>query len=180
MKKRILMVLMVCVLAASFIYADNTVVFATVSPFQLQKVDSNWGTSFTSRYGWGAKAGIRKFTGPVLLGLDLGYNGFIYSANDYALTTMQLLAKVGGKAVLSDTADLNGDIGFGVEMDYYKNVFSFYPVVAGSISFSKYVKPDTAVVFGVDSSLTWPKSEDSSFKSYVWDFGFIVGVEFDF
>jgi len=180
MKKRILMVLMVCVLAASFIYAENNVVFASVSPFQSQKVDSNWYPSFTSKYGWGVRAGYRKFAGPLLLGTDLVYNGFTYSNTDYALASVQLLVKFGGKVVLSDDADLNGEIGGGIEMDYFKKVISFYPVVSASISFSKYVKPDMAVIFGVDSSMTWPRSEDSSYKASVWNFGFNFGVEFDY
>ena len=96
MKKRILMVLMVLVLAISFIYAENNILFATVSPFALQSVDTSWETTHNSDYGWGVKAGYRRHVGPLLVGADLGYQGFIHSTVGRVLTSVQLLAPVGG------------------------------------------------------------------------------------
>lgn len=174
------MVMMLLVLAASFIYAENNVVFASVSPFALQTVKTDWDTSYTSDYGWNVKAGYRRFVGPFLLGADLAYQANFYSETEYVLSNVQLLAKVGGKVVLSEQADLNGEIGAGVEMAVSRHVINFLPVVSGSCSISTYVKPDMAVVTGADLSLTWPQTKDSSYKALVWSFGVNVGLEFDF
>jgi hypothetical protein len=180
MKKRILMILMVLVLASSFIYAENNVLFATVSPFALQKVETSWDTSYNSDYGWGARAGYRRFVGPLLIGADLGYQGFKQPTTEYVLTSVQLLAKVGGKVVLADNCDLNAEIGGGVEMAVSRHVINFLPVVAGSVSLSSYVKPNMAMVVGADVSVSWPKTKDSSYKATVWQSDFNIGLEYDF
>ena len=180
MKKRILMVLMVLVLAISFIYAENNVLFATVSPFAMQNVETSWNSSFNSDYGWGAKAGYRRFVGPLLVGADLGYQGFIHSTVGRVLTSVQLLAKVGGKVTLFENADLNAELGGGVDLAVSHSAVNILPAFAGSVSLSSYVKPNMAVVIGTDFSLTWPKTKDSSYKATVWNLGVNVGVEYDF
>ncbi len=180
MIKRILMILMVLVLAASFIYAENNVLFATVSPVSIQTVNTSWNTTHISDYGWGVKAGYRRFVGPVLFGTDLTYMGFVKSTTEYPLTNVQLMAKVGGKVSLADNCDLNCDIGGGVVMGVSRSVINFLPVVAGSCSLSTYFNSDMAVVVGADLSVTWPKSKGSSYTANDWAFGINFGVEYDF
>jgi len=180
MKKRILMVLMVMVLAASFIYAENNVFFATVSPYSLQNVDTAWDTSYVSEYGWGAKVGYRRFVGPFLFGVDLEYQDFIQPTTKNLLTNVRLLGKMGGKLIGGENCDVNGDIGFGVEMAISKHVINFLPVLAGSCSISSFVNPTTAFVMGTDFSVTWPKTTDSTYKATIWNLGFTFGVECDF
>jgi hypothetical protein len=179
MKKKFLIMLMMLVLAASFVYAQNNILFASVSPFALQSVETSWNTEHNSDYGWGIKTGYRRFVGPLLLGADLAAQGYIHPGTR-VFTNVQLLAKVGGKVVISDKTDLNGEIGAGVEVDISGNVVNFLPVVAGSTSVSYFVKPKLAVVSAIDMSLTWPKSKDSSYSAYVWNYGFSVGFEYDF
>ncbi len=174
------MVLMLLILAASFVYAENNVLFATVSPFAMQNVETSWNSSFNSDYGWGAKAGYRRFVGPLLIGVDLGYQGFKQPTTELVLTSVQLLAKVGGKVTLFENAELNADIGGGIEMAVSSHVINFLPVFAGSVSLSSYLKPNMAFVFGSDFSLTWPKTKDSSYKATVLDFGVTLGLEYDF
>lgn len=180
MKKRILMILVLLILAASFIYAEHNVVFATVSPYALQIGNSDWDTSFSSKYGWGAKAGYRVMGGPILLGVDLTYQGYVYPTTDYALTSARFLVKLGGEIALSNSVDLDVDAGAGVEMDYFKTTINFLPVVAGSISVSKDVKPNMAVVVGTDVSVTWPQSRETSYVATVWDFNINCGLKYEF
>jgi len=180
MKKRILMVLMVLILAASFVYAENNVLFATVSPFAMQNVETSWDSSYYSDFGWGIRAGYRRFVGPLLIGVDLGYQGFKQPTTEYVLTSVQLLAKVGGKVTLFENADINAELGGGVEMAVSRHIINILPVFAGNFSLSSYVKPNMAVVIGTDFSLTWPKTKNSTYKATVWNLGVNVGLEYDF
>lgn len=180
MKKRILMILMVLVLASSFIFAESNVLFATVIPYDIQGVSSSWKTNHVSDYGWGVRLGYRRFVGPILAGVDLAYKGFIQPSTEYVLTNAQVLAKFGGKVVLSDNCDLNGEIGGGVELAMSRHVVNFLPVVAGSVSLSSYVNSNLAMVFGADFSITWPTTKGSSYSATVWESGLNIGLEYDF
>lgn len=58
MSKKIVFVLLLCIVALSCAYAGKAVIVAQASPFSFQSVAASGGT-YKSTYGFGASGGIR-------------------------------------------------------------------------------------------------------------------------
>lgn len=184
MNKKVLLLVLVMVMAVSSLFAVNNVVFVTGSPYAKQFVNSNVDTSFNSKYGFGFKAGYRHFDNVFLWGADVAYQNYKYydketDTNTY-LGNLQILAKVGGKIILSEKADLNGDIGLGVNIARSRSATNCNLVIAGNGSVSFYVSKMIAIVGGVDLSVSWSKSKNSVYKTTEWNIVPMLGAEIDF
>ena len=184
MNKKVLLLALIMVMAVSSLFAVNNVVFVTGSPYAKQYVNSSVDTHYSSNYGFGFKAGYRHFDSVVLWGADIAYQNFKYTNKDTDATAylgnLQILAKVGGKAVLSETVDLNGDIGCGLDIDFSRVAVNCNFVIAGSGSLSVFVAPKVAVVGGLDVSVVWAKSQGSVYKTAQWNLVPHIGAEIDF
>jgi len=182
MNKKILLLVLIMVMAVSSVFAVNNVVFVTGSPYAKQFVNSNLDTNNGSKYGFGFKAGYRHFDSVVLWGADVAYQNYTYynkgsDAKAY-IGNLMALAKIGGKVIVSDTVDLNGDIGCGVDVCFSRVAVNCNFVLGGSGSFSFYVNPKVAVVAGMDVSVEWAK--DAQYKTATWNIVPQIGAEIDF
>lgn len=182
MTKKVILLVLIAVVAVSSLFAMNNVVFVTGSPYAKQYVNSNVNTHNGSDYGFGFKAGYRHFDSVVLWGADVAYQNFKYynkgsDAKAY-IGNLQLLAKIGGKVILSEKADLNGDIGCGIDIVFSRVATNCNFVLAGSGSVSYYVNPKVAVVAGMDVSVEWGK--DPEYKTAAWNLVPQIGAEIDF
>ncbi len=184
MNKKVLLLVLVMVMAVSSLFAVNNVVFVTGSPYAKKVVNTSVDTHYGSNYGFGFKAGYRRHVGIVLFGADVTYQNFKFKNADTDTTAylsdLQLLAKVGGKVILSEKADLNGDIGCGLNIGFSRVATNVNFVLAGSGSVSYYVTPKVAVVGGLDLSVSWGKTANSEFKSARWNLVPHLGAEIDF
>ena len=177
--KRIIILALVAILAVSAVFAGQHIVTASASPYAKQYVKSSWDTNYDSHYGWGGKVGYRYFTGPVLLGVDVVYEGYNYSEYHKNLANWQFLAKVGAKAILLENMDLNADFGCGVEIDV-TNVINTHFVMAGNVGLTYFVTPMVGITLGTDLSITWPQTKNSTYQARVFNVFPTVGVELDF
>lgn len=184
MTKKVILLVLIAVVAVSSLFAMNNVVFVTGSPYAKQYVNSSVNTNYNSKYGFGFKAGYRHFDSVFLWGADVAYQNYTYKNNGSDtkayIGNLMFLAKIGGKVILSEKADLNGDIGCGLEVDFSRVATNCNFVIAGSGSVSYYVTPKVAVVGGMDLSVTWAKSKDSVYKTTQWNLVPMLGAEIDF
>lgn len=182
MNKKVLLLALIMVMAVSSLFAVNNVVFVTGSPYAKQYVNSNLNTNSGSKYGFGFKAGYRHFDSVVLWGADVAYQNYTYynkgSDTNAYIGNLMFLAKIGGKAVITEKADLNGDIGCGVDVCFSRVATNCNFVLAGSGSVSFYVNPRFAVVTGMDLSVEWAK--DAVYKTATWNVVPHIGAEIDF
>ena len=182
MKKKFLLLALIMVMAVSSLFAASNVFFVTGSPYAKQFVKSNLNTNNTSDYGFGFKAGYRHFNSVVLWGLDVTYQNYNYynsgSDTHAYIGNIMFLAKVGGKVVLSEKIDLNGDIGCGIDLCVSRIATNCNFVLAGSGSFSFYANSKAAMVVGMDCSVEWAK--DSLYKTVTWNLVPYIGAEIDF
>jgi len=184
MTKKVILLVLIAVVAVSSLFAVNNVVFVTGSPYAKKFVNTSVNENYGSNYGFGFKAGYRRHVGVVLFGADIAYQNYKFKNADTDTTAylgdLQLLAKVGGKIVLSEKADLNGDIGCGLNIGFSRVATNYNFVIAGNGSVSYYVTPKVAVVGGLDLSVSWGKTADSVYKSTRWNLVPHLGAEIDF
>jgi len=182
MKKKFLLLALIMIVAVSSLFAAKNVVFVTGSPIAKQYVKSNLNTNNDSDYGFGFKAGYRHFDNVVLWGFDVAYQNYDYfnkeSDTHAYIGNLMVLAKIGGKVVLSEKIDLNGDIGCGIDVCFSRIATNCNFVLAGSGSFSFYSESNFALVLGMDCSVEWAK--DSLYKTVTWNLVPHIGAEIDF
>lgn len=182
MTKKVILLVLIAVVAVSSLFAMNNVVFVTGSPYAKQYVNSSANTNYNSKYGFGFKAGYRHFDSVFLWGADVAYQNYTYKNNGSDtkayIGNLMFLAKLGGKVILSEKADLNGDIGCGIDVVFTRVATNCNFVLAGSGSVSYYVNPKLAMVGGMDLSVEWGK--DADYKSATWNLVPHLGAEIDF
>ena len=119
MKKSIIMVLLLCIVALGCVYADNASIKVQVSPYSLQTINATGG-KYISKYGYGANLGFRyKVWNNLTAGLDISLSIYDYAElsdldADYNVTGFRAVAgysyefvpKLYGEAELSFGVDI--------------------------------------------------------------------------
>ncbi len=185
MTKKIIIIMLISVVAVSFLFAEKKENFVTVtgSPYGKQFITTSISGNYGSDYGFGFKAGYRYSLNMFLLGADISYQNYIYNFNNNraSLNNLQILAKIGGKIDLSDRISLNGDVGIGVDVGLSRVTTNFTNLLigaSGSVSF--YFCEDVAVLSGLDFSIEWANSGKSEFKSTQFNLIPMLGIEVNF
>ena len=180
MKRLILLALILCV-SVSALFAVNNFLTVSASPYAVQYYSSSLETKYTSDYGFGFKAGYRHFVGVFLIGADVSYQNYMYMVNGHSarLGGVQILAKVGGKAVVSSKVDLNADFGVGMNIAISRLSTNCNPMLGANASISLNVAGNVAITGGADAYVEWAKAKDSEFRSVQWSIVPSLGVEIE-
>lgn len=180
MKKLIVFALILCV-SVSAVFAINNFLTVSVSPYAAQFYSSFAETKRVSDYGFGFKIGYRHFVGSFLVGADVSYQNYRYIVNDNPaiLRSAQLLAKLGGKIIISEKVDLNADIGAGVNIGVSRLSTNYNPMIGANVSMSFNTGKNVSVTAGSDFYVEWSKAKDSEFKSVQWSIVPAIGLEIE-
>jgi len=180
MKRLILLALILCV-SVSALFAVNNFLTVSASPYASQSYSSSLETKYTSDYGFGFKAGYRYFAGSFLLGADVSYQNYRYTVNGNQVKVggVQILAKVGGKLIVTNGIDLNADFGVGMNIAISRLSTNCNPMLGANASLSFHVAGNVAITVGADVYVEWAKARDSEFKSVQWSIVPSLGVEIE-
>lgn len=179
--KKLIILLVVATVAVSSLFAVNNIINVSVSPWGTHLVSTDWGTSHSSDYGWGATVGYKRHVDKFLLGGEISYFGFKDTGATLPVTINmgRIMAKVGGKIVVSPKVDINIDFGAGFEIAK-SNTTSYLFVLGSNASTSLYVSSNVAITFGADFAFTWVRTKGTSYKASIWTINPALGVEIDF
>jgi|GEM_PF-2269690 hypothetical protein len=116
MSKKIVFVLLLCIVALSCAYAGKAVIVAQASPFSFQSVAASGGT-YKSTYGFGASGGIRvDLWKNVSAGIDLSVGIYKFDELDSDYDVIGLRGVVGYSYDFTDMLFADADFGLGIDI----------------------------------------------------------------
>ena len=115
MKKRTILILLLCVMAMGLAFAGKVNISAQASPFSVQFVSASNGT-FVSTYGFGAGGGIRVNVWDNLsVGMDLNLGIYKYDELDSDYLVIGVKAVAGYSYDFTDKLFAEADLGVGLD-----------------------------------------------------------------
>lgn len=161
MTKRHFVILAVCVLSLTCVFASHSV-SVQACPYAVQKVTLQTPAEYCSEYGWGAKFGYRySFAEEIFAGVDLSFSDFKFKDDDNSYLVISALAKY-GFVMPFDPLYLDVDMGAGLSLMTYDSVTGVYPAFGVYMGLGYRINEKVEITAGGDLNVAWqhPESEE--------------------
>ena len=153
MTKKAFLVLCLCILTLSCVFAGKFSLVGQASPFALQSVNHTSG-KYNSTYGLGFNGGVRSevYAG-AFAGIDLGVDLYKYDELETDYTVIRVRAVGGYSYSFSGTFFAEGKLGVGIDRRSIGEVGGTYFAFGADIKAGYVVKEDLKVTAGVGMDL---------------------------
>ena len=149
MKRKFLVITVLCVLALSCAFAGRFSIKAQFSPYSLQSVAMESGIHYSS-YGFGFKAGARyNVWDRVEVGLDINLDSYRYKVLDNSYLVIGFMTKVGYVFDFTDRIFGQAELGLGLDIrkigDRSQAAFGFGVCIGGGYRFTDRISATAGV-----------------------------------
>ncbi len=159
--RRIIVVVVMCLLALFYAFAGKTSLRGQISPYSLQGVFIE-GDKFFSSYGFSFKGGMRhNIWNNLTVGADLNLEIYRYKVLDSSYVILGFMPKVGYSLDFSETFFAEAEIGLGMET---RKVANRAQVAFGMVLYlgaGYRLNEAISATFGVDLGLGFQKGRKS-------------------
>ncbi|MCR4676459.1 MAG: outer membrane beta-barrel protein [Sphaerochaetaceae bacterium] len=164
MKKRPIVLLVICLITLSCAFASHSVSLQA-SPYAIQKICFQTSTEYVSEYGWGVKAGYRySYAESVFVGTDLSFSDYKYDETSSRYMVLSAKAKYGFKIPMNNFY-MDVDMGAGVDLRIFDSIAKFYPSFGVYMGFGYKVSKKVELTAGTDLHVAWQTHETEDFSS---------------
>lgn len=164
MKKKLVVVLTVCLLALTSAFASHSVSLQ-VAPYAIQNIRFQTSKEYDSEYGFGVKAGYRyAYDDLAFVGADLSFSDYNYGDTDERYLVLSTLAKYGFMIPINNLY-LDFDMGAGVDLRIYDSVSKFYPSFGFYMGLGYKFNEMIEFTGGADLHVAWQDHSTEAFSS---------------
>lgn len=165
MKKLLISVVVVSLLAIASVFAYGHSIEVQASPYSFQRTEFSSSAVLESSYGWGGQTGYRfSFDNGCRVGADLSFTSYKFGDYDKYLV-LSLTARGGFKGNLSDSVFYVFEGGAGADLRIGDDVKGVYPVIEAGLSLGYTINGKISILCGVDAGLTFQKSGTEGLSS---------------
>ncbi len=182
MKKKVLSVLLLALVAVSFLAASDNSISLTGTPYGMQFVSTTINTKHRSNYGFGFKAGYTHSFGVFQVGADVSYRNYKYNKEHITahLGNLQVLAKVGAGFELSEKMRMSVNAGVGGEFDVSRLSSNINFVLGADLNVSYKLSDKFSIVGGLDFTRSTAASKNSNYKASIINLNPTLGAQMNF